>query len=129
MKRIVTLALAVFCLIGLFGCSSSLSSPGGREYVYEREGYGGSFVITLKEDGTFVYVEGWLGSYTGVGQWTMEDSIVTLADDRIMGQNKVNRFRFDGRNLVFLQKESSNFTYLTVKDGERFIGQESRIAK
>ena len=129
MKRIVALILATLCILGLAGCSSGVANPGGREYVYEREGYGGEFVITLKEDGTFVYVEGWLGSYTGVGQWTMEDSIVTLADDRMMGQSKVNRFRFDGRNLVFLQRESSNFTYLTVKDGERFIGRESRIAK
>ena len=124
MKRIIALLLVLVSLLAVFGCSSTVENPGGREYTYSKEGYGGEFVITLKEDGTFVYVEGWMGTYTGVGKWTMKDSIVTLTDDPLMGgQSLKNHFRFDGRNLVFVQKDSSNFSYVTVGDGELFMGQ------
>lgn len=124
MKKVIALMLVLVSLLAVFGCSPTVDNPGGREYTYSKDGYGGAFVITLREDGTFVYVEGWMGTYTGVGTWTMENSIVTLTDDPLMGgQSLKNHFRFDGRNLVFVQKESTNFSYVSVLDGEVFVGQ------
>ena len=32
-------------------------------YRYEKEGFGGDFVITLKADGTYTFYEGYLSSY------------------------------------------------------------------
>lgn len=123
MKKILAMICLAALLLPVFGCSSSVTDPGGREYTYERVGYGSQFVITLKEDGTFVYIEGWMGDYTGVGTWTMEDSTVILKDDPLYGSSAVNRFHFDGRNLIFEAKGSDNFYYVSVLDGEMFKGQ------
>ena len=123
MKKILAIICLAALLLAVFGCSQSVTNPGGREYTYEKVGYGSQFVITLNEDGTFVYVEGWMGDYTGVGTWTMEDNVVIMQDDKLYGSSAVNRFLFDGQNLIFQAKGSDNFFYVSVLDGEMFKGQ------
>ncbi|MBQ9764881.1 MAG: hypothetical protein IJW18_01630 [Lachnospiraceae bacterium] len=92
----------------------------GTTYIYENEGFPNNFTITLYENGTFTYYEGWYSSYLGIGSWVQEGDIITLTDDDNVGYPLVNHFRLDGRNLVFLAEDSSNFIYVKIKDGECF---------
>ncbi len=92
----------------------------GKTYLYEKEGIGGDFQITLYDDGTFTYYEGLASSYLGFGTWEQDGNIITLSDDDAIGYAFVNHFTLDGNSLVFIEKESSNFIYVKVADGERF---------
>ena len=92
----------------------------GKTYLYEGEGTGGSFTITLYEDGTFTYYEGMLSSYIGDGTFMLDGDTVVMTDDGPGGYGLVNRFRRDGDDLVFVEQDSDNFIYVKVKDGEKF---------
>lgn len=89
----------------------------GKTYLYEKEGFFGSFTVTLYNDGTFTYYEGMASSYIGSGTWEQEGDTVTLSDSDFA---ITNRFRLEGDDLVFIADGSSNFIYVTVKDGETF---------
>lgn len=93
----------------------------GRVYRYEKEGFGGEFTIRLEADGSFKYYEGSLSSYLGVGSWALEDGILTLRDDDQIGFPLVNRFEVAEDALIFREEGSSNFLYIKVRDGERFL--------
>ena len=99
---------------------SNLSGIAGNTYLYENEGIMGSFTITLYEDGTFTYYEGMASSYIGVGSWDQDGDTITMTDDGHGGYGFVNHFRLDGDDLVFVDKDSANFVYVKVKDGEKF---------
>jgi len=92
----------------------------GKTYLYENEGIGGSFAITLYDDGTSFYYEGLASSYLGFGSWKQDGDIVTVTDDGIGGYGLVNHFKIDGDDLVFVEQGSDNFVYVKVKDGEKF---------
>ena len=92
----------------------------GKTYLYEKEGIMGHFQITLYDDGTFIYYEGLASSYLGTGTWHQEGNIITLSDDETVGYALVNHFTLDGDSLVFIEKESSNFIYVKVANGEHF---------
>lgn len=124
MKKVfaVILILAVLCCLAACGGSEELT-PAGKTYIYEKEGFGGGdFAITINEDGTFNYYEGMFSSYIGTGEWTIEDGLVTLSDEDYMDFGLENYFRFDGTDLIFLEENSTNFSYVEVADGERFVG-------
>ena len=89
----------------------------GKTYLYDGEGFGGSFTITLYEDGTFTYYEGMLSSYIGAGTFMLDGDTVIMTDG---GYGLVNHFRHDGDDLVFVEQDSDNFVYVKVKDGEKF---------
>jgi len=92
----------------------------GKTYLYDGEGFGGSFTITLYEDGTFTYYEGMLSSYIGDGTFMLDGDTVVMTDDGPGGYGLVNRFRRDGDDFVFVEQGSDNFVYVKVKDGEKF---------
>ena len=92
----------------------------GKTYLYDGEGFGGSFTITLYEDGTFTYYEGMLSSYIGTGTFMLDDDTVIMTDNGHGGYGLVNHFRRDGDDLVFVDQDSDNFVYVKVKDGEKF---------
>lgn len=92
----------------------------GKTYLYENEGIGGSFTITLYDDGTFTYYEGMASSYIGVGSWEQDGNSITMTDDGHGGYGLVNHFRRDDEDLVFVEQDSDNFIYVKVKDGEKF---------
>ena len=92
----------------------------GKTYLYNGEGFGGSFTITLYEDGTFTYYEGMLSSYIGTGSFMLDGDTVIMTDDGHGGYGLVNHFRHDGDDLVFIEQDSDNFVYVKVKDGEKF---------
>lgn len=92
-------------------------SPAGL-YLYEGDGFGGDFTISLRADGSFTYYEGHLSSYIGAGKWSVSGDILTLEDET--GVPKVNRFRMEGNDLIFQAKGSTNFIYVKVADGAVF---------
>ena len=92
---------------------------GGNTYVWEKEGFGGDFTITLNEDGTYEYYVGFLSSYIGSGNWTVEGSELTMTETT--GFDWVYHFTVEDDTLVFVSEGSSEFTYVKVEDGDRFI--------
>lgn len=115
---LAALAAALF----LAGCSKTIRPEdiAGKTYLYEKDGFGGNFTIRLEEDGTFTYYEGFLSSYIGTGDWTLEGDTVTL-------QEKTRHFcfRVKENDLIFRAEDSGKFTYLTVADGERFSATDA----
>lgn len=101
------------------------SSPGEKRYTYEGEGFGGAFTITVRDDGTFTYYEGPLSSHLGDGTWAVSGDVLTLTDPVLADQElvRVNRFRMEGDDLVFLAEGSDNFLYVQLSEGERFHGE------
>jgi len=130
MKKQKTYPILFFllCTMILQGCGNSKNerTVAGKTYTYTGESFSDmendNFVITINEDGTFTYCESMLSSYIGIGEWSVEDGILTLSDDEKMGYPLVNHFLIDGEDIVFVEKDSSNFIYIEVKDGERFTG-------
>ena len=100
--------------------SSADNAVAGKTYLYEGQGIMGSFTITLYDDGSFTYYEGMASSYIGVGSWEQDGDTITMTDDGHGGYGFVNHFRLDGDDLVFVDKDSANFVYVKVKDGEKF---------
>ena len=107
-------------LLAPAGFENFLSKVKGKTYVYENEGILGSFQITLFDDGTFTYYEGNASSYFGTGTWKQDGSTITLTDNELAGYSLVNHFKLDGTDLVYIEKNSSNFIYVKVKTGEKF---------
>ena len=118
-KYTIFALMLVFALISV-GCGNQLVQPSDiadKTYVYEKDGFGGYFTITLNSDGSFQYYEGLLSSYIGKGSWELEGNTLTLSDDR----NAINYFTVENGKLVFQEKDSSNFLYVTVSDRENFL--------
>ncbi len=92
----------------------------GKTYLYEKEGIMGNFALTLYEDETYLYSEGIASSYMGIGTWTQDGDTITLTDKKTADDVRINHFRIDGEDLVFLSEGSSNFIYVKVENGERF---------
>ena len=121
MKKISLFFLAVLSvlLIVLSGCTEapSVEEFAGFTYIYEGDDAVGQFAITINENGTFSYFEGAASSYIGVGEWTVEENKICLTD---RDNPLVNYFRFKDGKLVFIEKNSTNFTYVKVSDGDTF---------
>ena len=58
-----------------------------------------------------------MSSHIGYGEWTLEEDTLLLTENAL-----TNYFKVDGSDLIFLEENSSNFTYVTVFGGERFSG-------
>ena len=91
----------------------------GKTYVWEKEGFGGDFTITLDEDGKYTYYVGYLSSYIGMGKWKVEDGVLTMTENT--GYDLVFRFSVKDGELVYIKEGSSEFMYVTVGDGDRFV--------
>ena len=121
--------IALFCIIALCsaGCgkTASESDIAGKIFVYEKEGFGSEFAIEIQEGGTYSYYEGALSSYLGSGKWELNGDILCLTGEGgLPGKPLVNYFKVKGKNLVFLSEKSSNFTYIDVTDGDKFLRKE-----
>lgn len=124
MKKIVVFALIIACLFSVTACGRSediRDTIADKIFVYEKDGFGSAFTISLSDDGTFSYYEGGFSSYIGAGSWVLEDDILVLSDDDEVGYPFVNRFKVKDGELVFISEDSSNFLYVKVADGERFV--------
>lgn len=128
MKKLLACALGIACLLGMAACSGPTGAGESvqdiivnKTFVYEKDGAGGEFAIQINEDGTFSYCEGDLSSYIGTGRWILDSDILILSDDEEIGYPLVNRFEVQEDGLVFLSEDSSNFLYVDVADGDRFV--------
>lgn len=121
---IACIALTVSLMTNPEGAQAGMEAVAGRTYVYAGDSFSGlaedRFTITIHQDGTFTYYESLLSSYLGTGICTVQDGVLTLSDETGDGAERVNRFKIDGDDLVFIEENSSNFIYVQVKDGERF---------
>ena len=120
----------IFCAVLLFlfclpGCAEkeNESFAAGRSYTYSGKSFseieGDAFTIWLMEDGTYSYYESILSSYIGIGEWSVSGRVLTLTDTEA---ERVNHFRIAGDDLIYIEENSSNFTFVKVKNGERFHG-------
>lgn len=91
-------------------------------YVCEQEGFGGSFYIELKKDGTFEYYEGFLSSYIGMGKWEYDGTTVVLIDNTFEDERRTY-FAVGENSLVFIKDGSDRFIYVDLADGTRFFKQ------
>ena len=87
-------------------------------YKYEGDGFGGDFTITLFDDGTYSFYEGFLSSYLGGGEWYVEGPLLFMTEKN--GMIFFNTFVPLPDALVFLEADSDNFPYVKVPDGGRF---------
>ena len=121
-KQIKFFLVLILCLFLLAGCGKTYTAEDitGKVFTYEKDGFGGAFTIKIYEDGTFQYYVGLLSSYIGIGEWSVEDGILTLEDYDL---DFINHFRIGENTLTYLAVDSTNFMYLTVEDGDRFFGE------
>ncbi len=123
MKRIVICILALGMLAG-FACTKKTDDTlrktvAGKTFVRENGGFGGDFTITLREDSSYEYYEGFLSSYIGMGTWTVEDGVLILTEQG--GYDFVYRFTVQDGALVYRAAGSSAFIYVKAADGDRFL--------
>lgn len=120
MKRIFVLLLACV-MLAASACAKGVEPDAlaGRTFKWEKDGFGGDFTISLFEDGTYRYYEGYLSSYIGFGNWTLKDGVLTLTETG--GYDFVFRFAVKDGALVYLGDGSSRFLYTDVQDGDRFL--------
>ena len=123
MKRIVICILALGMLAG-FACAKKTDdvlrkTVAGKTFVRENGGFGGDFTITLREDGSYEYYEGFLSSYIGMGTWTVEDGMLILTEQG--GYDFVYRFTVQDGALVYRTAGSSAFIYVKAAEGDRFL--------
>ena len=120
--RLVSALLTLFVLMAA-GCSGQPAAVtaddlADRVYIYEKEGFGSDFTITLNSDGSMGCSEGALSSYFGAGTWELDGDTVTLTTD---DGKFVNHFAVEDGALVYQASDSTGFLYLTVSDGEKFL--------
>ena len=120
--RLVSALLTLFVLMAA-GCSGQPAAVtaddlADRVYIYEKEGFGSDFTITLNSDGSMRCSEGALSSYFGAGTWELDGDTVTLTTD---DGKFVNHFAVEDGALVYQASDSTGFLYLTVSNGEKFL--------
>ena len=122
MKKALAIILLLTIVFGVMGCSNpkevTIADIVDKVYVYEKDGCGGDFTIEINADGTFTYSEGLLSSHIGMGEWSYSEGILTLFE-----KNSSYSFSVKKDTLIFVDKDSGNFPYVNVKDGEKFFAQ------
>ena len=113
----IIIIVLIIVISGLF-IKNVKNNVVNKTYTYTGEGFGGDFTITIRDDGTALFYEGYLSSYMGEGKWRIEDNILVVSDEMF-----INRFKMLENELEFIEKGSTNFMYVKVKDGEKFIGK------
>ena len=121
MKKILLFLLSLVLMLGLVACDKeeaniNMNGINGKIYTYEGDGFGGDFTIQINDDGSSVFYEGYLSSYMGISNWTIDDHTLTISDGTF-----TNKFRVNDNELVFVEDGSTNFLHIKLKDGEKFI--------
>lgn len=126
MKKSIAVFLCLVSFLLLVGCESGKEYSDyvtGKTFVYEKEGFLGDFTISIREDGTFTYYEGFASSYIGMGEWTIEQNTLILTNEvpTINGARTVtNFFEIKKGKLIWRAEGSDNYSSVKVKDGEAF---------
>ena len=117
--KLLWLPMVIVAALFLASCSSN-DVQTDSTYVYDGEGFGGAFTITISDNGSFTFYEGFLSSYIGHGKWQIKHKILTISDSTF-----TNKFEIRGKEIVFVEEGSTNFMYVKLKDGEKFIKTDS----
>ena len=125
-KKILAVILAAAMMLTFASCAKKgvdyEYSFADKTYIYEKEGAGGSFVISIKSDGTFTYTEGPDANYEAHGAWTYVDGTLSLIDDLHGTEQSIsNNFFFVDGNLWYISEYSTGFANVNVEDGDLFI--------
>lgn len=118
---IAAILIAVVAVVCLTNQTEFVCGTYAYEYNEESGFVLADFKVTFREDGTYEYYEGPLSSYIGIGTYSIENDILTMKGDADAGNNSLHRFRIKGKRIYFMEKESDNFTYIKVKDGQSFV--------
>ena len=101
-----------------------------KTFIYEEEGFGGNFYVSLAENGRFQYYEGGLSSFIGTGDWSYDQGVLTLEVDPRISAGKQISYRFSTEKLPdelrFLTEGSDKFV-VELKDGARFLLSDTFI--
>ena len=124
MKRVFIVLLTVMALL-LSACSGQdiSAAVSGKTFTWEKEGFGGDFTITLNEDGSYRYYEGFLSSYVGSGDWSVNNDTAVMTEKG--GYDAVFRFSVKDGDLIYRSDGSDRFIYTAVEDGDRFRQTDS----
>jgi hypothetical protein len=122
MKRVISFVLCLVFVAALTSCGSKSEKIAdnviGKKFIYSGEGLDGDdFAITFNKDHTFTYSEGRASSHMGYGEWSIEGTIITLAES---DPEMNNNFEIGDDQLKWLEEGSSNFIYVKLKNGEVF---------
>ena len=117
--KLLWLPMVLVAALFLASCSSD-DVQTDSTYVYDGEGFGGAFTITISDNGSFTFYEGFLSSYIGHGKWQIKHKILTISDGTF-----TNKFEMRGKEIVFVEEGSTNFMYVKLKDGDKFIKTDS----
>jgi len=136
MKKALAMMLVLVLAFMAGGCSDPEEVDEkdivDKVYAYEKDGCGSTFTIEIKADGTYTYYEGFLSSHIGMGQWSYSDGMLILSEkvsrfDKTFSKMEevIYSYHFSVARdaLIFVDKDSGNFRYVKVKDGERFFAQ------
>lgn len=118
---IAAILIAVVAVVCLTNQTEFVCGTYAYEYNEESGFVLADFKVTFREDGTYEYYEGPLSSYIGIGTYSIENGILTMKGDVVAGDYSIHRFRVKGKRIYFMEKESDNFTYIKVKDGQSFV--------
>ncbi len=127
MRKTLVLLLVLAAAVCLVSCGKKSDETvrkeiTGKTYVWEKEGFGGDFYISLLEDGTYQYYEGFLSSFIGLGEWTVEDGVLILTDRT--GYGLTFRFRVEKDRILYMAEGSGRFAHARVEDGDAFLYRE-----
>lgn len=132
MKRFVGIILTLSLIVFLGACQKSAKNDANiynteqqctpRTFVYEGNGFGGGvFAINIYNDGTFSYQQGSASNYFGTGKWSIQGDVLCVEDNTVLGCPFINYFKIAGNALIFQAKDSTNFMYIKLSDGDRFV--------
>jgi|GEM_PF-1911210 len=130
MKKITSFALAILIALSalaLVGCGEEKDAEKAElkygTYVRQNDD-AGNFSITINKDGTFSYYETAISSYIGMGNYTVDDGVLTLKDDNIPTVSGITtqtyRFKISNDKLIYIADGSDNFMYKKLSDGAEF---------
>lgn len=120
----------LFITFSLVGCKSKDArlTVAGKFFTYEKEGFGSDFQIHFLEDGKFVYYEGILSSYIGMGSWKIDGNVLIMIDgDDISDAEPYfkNKFIVKENRIIWQAEGSTNFLYLHLSNGDAFWESEA----
>lgn len=104
------------------------AAPGGRReptgvYIYEGEGCGGDFTITIARNGTYTFYEGPYSSYMGGGEWSVSGRRMYMTEENGFAMYFTMTVTEDA--LVYIKDESDGFPYISVPDGGKFVRDDT----
>lgn len=124
-RKFILIFCAAFILTGFFSCKDDNKNLDvtGKTYIYEKEGFGTAFEIHFLDGNKFVYYEGALSSYIGSGTWKINGNILTMIDGPEDNEEPhfKNNFIVEKNRIIWKEKDSTNFLYLRISDGDSFF--------